>query len=146
MALEKHTGLEVLPDEWRLYVLENRLRTYVNWPFTDDCNCTPYNMASAGWLHCPSENGPDVAQCFFCFKELENWEPEDSPLEEHAKHSPACGFVQLKKKVEELTVQEFLKLDKERVKNRTNKQYALKTAVFNQMAEKVRQSIENLGS
>lgn len=37
-------------------------------------------MAAAGFVHCPSENGPDVAQCFFCFKELEGWEPDDDPL------------------------------------------------------------------
>lgn len=37
-------------------------------------------MAAAGFVHCPSENGPDVAQCFFCLKELEGWEPDDDPL------------------------------------------------------------------
>lgn len=37
-------------------------------------------MADAGFIHCPTENEPDLAQCFFCFKELEGWEPDDDPL------------------------------------------------------------------
>lgn len=35
---------------------------------------------------------------------------------EHKAHSPHCDFVALKKPVEELTVEEFLKLQKERQK------------------------------
>ncbi|PIO11001.1 hypothetical protein AB205_0219860, partial [Aquarana catesbeiana] len=73
-------------------------------------------MAEAGFIHCPSGNSPDVAQCFFCMKELEGWEPDDDPMEEHKKHSPHCLFLTLKKKAEELSLVEFLKLDKERVK------------------------------
>lgn len=37
-------------------------------------------MAAAGFIHCPTENEPDLAQCFFCFKELEGWEPDDDPM------------------------------------------------------------------
>ena len=35
---------------------------------------------------------------------------------EHKSHSPSCQFMALKKKVEELTVEEFFKLQKERHK------------------------------
>ena len=35
---------------------------------------------------------------------------------EHKSHSPSCHFILLKKAVEELTVEEFLKLQKERQK------------------------------
>uniref|UniRef100_A0A8C8E4W7 Survivin n=1 Tax=Otus sunia TaxID=257818 RepID=A0A8C8E4W7_9STRI len=91
--------------------------TFRNWPFTEGCACTPERMAAAGFVHCPSENGPDVAQCFFCFKELEGWEPDDDPLEEHKKHSAGCAFLSLQKDPTNLTLQEFLKLDKERMKN-----------------------------
>lgn len=38
--------------------------------------------------------------------------------EEHRKHSPGCAFLTVKKQVEELTVSEFLKLDKQRAKNK----------------------------
>lgn len=37
---------------------------------------------------------------------------------EHKKHSPGCAFLALKKACEELTLGEFLKLDKERAKNK----------------------------
>lgn len=102
-------------------------------------------MAAAGFVHCPSENSPDVVQCFFCLKELEGWEPDDDPLwvvgrgragegsgrrpeplrtvrrcffrEEHKKHSAGCAFAALQKDPSNLTVQEFLKLDKKRTKN-----------------------------
>ncbi|NXX18366.1 BIRC5 protein, partial [Podargus strigoides] len=106
-----------LPEEWRFYLVSARIATFRNWPFTESCACTPERMAAAGFVHCPSENGPDVAQCFFCFKELEGWEPDDDPLEEHKKHSAGCAFLSLQKDPASLTLQEFLKLDKKRVKN-----------------------------
>lgn len=45
-------------------------------------------MATAGFIHTPSENSPDTAICFFCLKELEGWEPEDDP-EWDKSQSPA---------------------------------------------------------
>lgn len=47
--------------------------------------CLPLQMASAGFVHCPSENEPDVACCFFCLIELEGWEPDDDPWWEKAR-------------------------------------------------------------
>lgn len=38
--------------------------------------------------------------------------------EEHKKHSSGCAFLSVKKQFEELTLSEFLKLDKERAKNK----------------------------
>ncbi|XP_076843389.1 baculoviral IAP repeat-containing protein 5.1-like isoform X2 [Brachyhypopomus gauderio] len=73
-------------------------------------------MAKAGFIHVPTDNSPDVAQCFFCYKELEGWEPQDDPVKEHKLHSSTCHFIQLKKNVEDLTVEEFLRLQKERQK------------------------------
>ncbi|NXU54291.1 BIRC5 protein, partial [Turnix velox] len=106
-----------LPEEWCLYFVPTRANTFRSWPFTEGCACTPEQMAAVGFLHCPSENSPDVAQCFFCLKELEGWEPDDDPLKEHKKHSVRCAFLSLQKVPTELTLQEFLKLDKERAKN-----------------------------
>ncbi|CAK6964059.1 hypothetical protein L3Q82_010672 [Scomber scombrus] len=105
----------------KMFFYENRLKTFEGWPFDADCACTPQNMAKAGFIHTPSENSPDIAMCFFCLKELEGWEPEDDPEKEHKSHSPSCHFITLKKKVEELTVEEFVKLQKERQKFITNK-------------------------
>lgn len=46
---------------------------------------------------------PSSLCCFVCRKE-------------HKSHSAACHFISLKKKVEDLTVEEFFKLQKERHK------------------------------
>ncbi|MCJ8739434.1 hypothetical protein PDJAM_G00047100 [Pangasius djambal] len=108
--------MEPMNEDLKMYFYENRIATYSGWPFDEDCACTSENMAKAGFIHTPSDNSPDVAQCFFCYKELEGWEPEDDPLKEHKSHSPACNFILLKKAVEELTVEEILKLQKERQK------------------------------
>ncbi|XP_061562322.1 baculoviral IAP repeat-containing protein 5a [Phycodurus eques] len=103
-------------EELKMLFYENRLKTYEGWPFDKDCICTPENMAKAGFIHTPSDNSPDIAMCFFCLKELEGWEPDDDPEKEHITHSPSCYFVALKKKEEDLTVEEFFKLMKERKK------------------------------
>merc|ERR1712035_7226 len=108
-------------DDVKMYFYENRLKTFEGWPFDEDCACTPENMAKAGFIHTPSENSSDIAMCFFCLKELEGWEPEDDPEKEHKSHSPSCNFMALRKKVEELSVEEFLKLQKERHKSIINK-------------------------
>ena len=39
--------------------------------------------------------------------------------EEHKKHSSGCAFLSVKKQFEELTLSEFLKLDKERTKSKS---------------------------
>ncbi|XP_076854667.1 baculoviral IAP repeat-containing protein 5a [Brachyhypopomus gauderio] len=103
-------------DHMKMYFYESRLLTFAGWPFEEDCVCTPENMAKAGFVHTPSDNSPDIAQCFFCLKELEGWEPEDDPEKEHKLHSPNCNFITLKKSVESLTVEEILRLQKERQK------------------------------
>ncbi|XP_049614718.1 baculoviral IAP repeat-containing protein 5a [Syngnathus scovelli] len=101
-------------DIFKMYIYENRLQTFEGWPFDKDCACTPENMAKAGFIHTPSDNSPDVAMCFFCLKELEGWEPDDDPEKEHKSHSPSCHFIALKKNVEDLTVEEILKLQLEK--------------------------------
>ncbi|XP_028843111.1 baculoviral IAP repeat-containing protein 5a [Denticeps clupeoides] len=108
-------------ENLKMYFQENRLQTYSGWPFDEDCSCTAENMAKAGFIHTPSDNSPDIAQCFFCYKELEGWEPDDDPVKEHKSHSPACHFILLQKSVKELTVEELLKLEKERQKFRIKK-------------------------
>uniref|UniRef100_A0A8C5W869 Survivin n=1 Tax=Leptobrachium leishanense TaxID=445787 RepID=A0A8C5W869_9ANUR len=84
-------GVPELSEEWKLYILEVRVQTLSNWPFTEDCICMPEIMA----------------QCFFCLKELEGWESEDDPMKEHCKHSPSCHFISLKKAAEELTLRDL---------------------------------------
>ncbi|NP_001012318.1 baculoviral IAP repeat-containing protein 5 isoform 1 [Gallus gallus] len=136
---------EMLPKEWLVYLVSTRAATFRNWPFTEGCACTPERMAAAGFVHCPSENSPDVVQCFFCLKELEGWEPDDDPLEEHKKHSAGCAFAALQKDPSNLTVQEFLKLDKKRTKNVIKKAISQKETDIEDVAKGVRHAIENMG-
>ncbi|MGH0179796.1 UNVERIFIED_CONTAM: hypothetical protein FKN15_002370 [Acipenser sinensis] len=98
-----------------MYRFEKRLQTFTDWPFTEGCQCTPEKMALAGFVHCPSENEPDVARCFFCLKELEGWEPDDDPWHEHSKRSLNCGFLSLKQDFEELSLVDFFTLEQERL-------------------------------
>ncbi|KAM6406461.1 baculoviral IAP repeat-containing protein 5-like [Pluvialis apricaria] len=145
MAAEAEVEVS-LPEEWRLYFLLTRVNTFRSWPFTEGCACTPEQMAAAGFLHCPSENGPDVAQCFFCLKELEGWEPDDDPLKEHKKHSAGCALLHLQKVPTNLTLQEFLKLDRERMKNAMKKEISQKVMEVEDVAKTMRREIEDLGS
>ncbi|XP_048839876.1 baculoviral IAP repeat-containing protein 5b isoform X1 [Brienomyrus brachyistius] len=98
-----------------MYSYEKRLQTFADWPFREDCLCTPEQMAKAGFVHCPSENEPDVVSCFFCLKELEGWEPQDDPWSEHVRRAPDCAFLGLNKDFGDLTVAEFFKLEQERL-------------------------------
>uniref|UniRef100_F7H3G6 Baculoviral IAP repeat-containing protein 5 n=1 Tax=Callithrix jacchus TaxID=9483 RepID=F7H3G6_CALJA len=75
-------GAPMLPPAWQPFLKDHRISTFKNWPFLEGCACTPERMAEAGFIHCPTENEPDLAQCFFCFKELEGWEPDDDPMRE----------------------------------------------------------------
>uniref|UniRef100_A0A672Y8U3 Baculoviral IAP repeat-containing protein 5.1-like n=1 Tax=Sphaeramia orbicularis TaxID=375764 RepID=A0A672Y8U3_9TELE len=100
----------------KMYCHEMRHQTFADWPFREDSNCTPEKMVKAGFVHSPSENAPDVACCFFCLIELEGWEPDDDPWSEHAKRSPTCGFLTMKKDFTELTVAEYYNLEKDRLK------------------------------
>ncbi|KAL1434310.1 hypothetical protein MTO96_011938 [Rhipicephalus appendiculatus] len=104
--------------EMNLY--ENRLASFENWSLTGVCRCTPERMAASGFYHCPTDNEPDLARCYVCFKELYGWEPNDDPAKEHSR-SVNCAFVRLGKKSEEMTVLDFVGLEKARAKNRVCK-------------------------
>ncbi|KAG7255129.1 hypothetical protein CRUP_033456 [Coryphaenoides rupestris] len=99
-----------------MYSRQSREHSFADWPFREDCMCTPEKMSSAGFVHCPSENKQDVACCFYCLIELENWEPDDDPRMEHIKRSPNCRFLTMDKDFTELTVAEFYHLEKDRLK------------------------------
>ena len=135
-----------LPPAWELYLKNHSVSTFKNWPFLEGCACISEQMAAAGFIHCPTESKPDLAQCFFCFKELEGWEPDDDPIEEHKKHSSGCAFLSVKKQFEELTLGEFLKLDKERIKNKIAKEANNKQKEFEETAKKVCFAIERLAA
>ncbi|XP_052266218.1 baculoviral IAP repeat-containing protein 5-like [Dreissena polymorpha] len=111
-------------DEYKMLFAEHRLKSFTkDWPFDADSTCNPQSLADAGFYHIPSNEAPDACRCFCCFKELDGWEPEDIPMKEHKKHSSSCAFLSLTKPVSKLTVQEYLKLEAERQKNKLSKYY-----------------------
>lgn len=61
-------------------------------------NCTPENFAKAGFYNCSTKESRDNVKCFVCMKQLDGWEKEDDPWEEHKKRGQNCLFVQLKTK------------------------------------------------
>ncbi|XP_028850450.1 baculoviral IAP repeat-containing protein 5b [Denticeps clupeoides] len=127
-----------------MYSYEKRLSSFLDWPFREDCQCTPEQMAKAGFVHCPSENEPDVACCFFCLKELEGWEPEDNPRVEHEKRSPNCAILRLTKDRDELTVAEYFKLENERIGLYVKKMVHLKIANFRDELENINKNLKKL--
>ncbi|XP_015199963.1 baculoviral IAP repeat-containing protein 5b [Lepisosteus oculatus] len=135
-----------LLDYGRMYRLERRLETFKDWPFLEDCKCTPERMALAGFVHCPSESEPDVACCFFCLKELEGWEPDDDPWYEHAKRSPHCGFLNMKKDFDTLLATEFFKLEQQRLCIYIRKIGGQKIAQFREEVEQTRRNLQTLFS
>lgn len=92
------------------YVYENRLSSFVEpqpvvkrrasntnskapktltWPHKF---LPPFELAKAGFYFDPHPTNPDNVTCFLCHKQMDGWEPEDNPVEEHLKHSPSCGW------------------------------------------------------
>ncbi|KAH6921193.1 hypothetical protein HPB50_027820 [Hyalomma asiaticum] len=102
-------------------LLENRIATFDCWPLRGSSVCSPRRMAEAGFYYCPTETDPDLARCYVCFKELVEWEPGDDPFQEHACYTD-CPFVALgMKKEKDITLREFIYLERERLMNRVNK-------------------------
>lgn len=56
---------------------------------------------------------PDLVRCYFCLRELDGWEVSDEPWDEH-KRKP-CPFIAKGKRARDLTLQDFLELEFERV-------------------------------
>ncbi|XP_020618423.1 baculoviral IAP repeat-containing protein 5-like [Orbicella faveolata] len=132
--------------DFNMNQFKNRLETFKDWPFTEETgsSCTARKMAEAGFFHSSNDRDPDIARCFVCFKELEGWEPEDNPLEEHRTHSPKCEFLSLNKKEEDWTVEDFLELETKRQINRMQKIIELKVKEYKELAQHAQSEMEKL--
>lgn len=42
---ELGSASKILSDFQDMYEYENRLKTFTNWPFTENCKCTPENVS-----------------------------------------------------------------------------------------------------
>lgn len=67
---------------------KERKNTFYDWP--EGAWQTPSVLAEAGFFYTGSV---DRCQCAFCRGLLRNWEPNDVPIQEHAKHFRECPFV-----------------------------------------------------
>lgn len=47
-----------LPEEWQLYLVSTRAATFLNWPFTEGCACTPERVSPAGGAGPGGAGGP----------------------------------------------------------------------------------------
>ncbi|XP_015113534.1 baculoviral IAP repeat-containing protein 5 [Diachasma alloeum] len=80
---------------------KGRLETFNNWPFSHNDPCNPKAMAAAGFFAVNGTEEPDLAECFFCGKQLDGWEATDDPWEEHKSHQVNCPYIKLNKPVEQ---------------------------------------------
>ncbi|XP_041978588.1 baculoviral IAP repeat-containing protein 5 [Aricia agestis] len=105
-----------------LFLVEERIKTFKNWPFSDKNKCNVQNIAEAGFYSVATgEDDADAAKCFLCGKELDGWEAHDDPWAEHKSHAAKCAFVQLGKKEDELLLSEFLSVLKQYMINETKR-------------------------
>ncbi|KAL1424602.1 hypothetical protein MTO96_020006 [Rhipicephalus appendiculatus] len=141
--LSRKAVLEAETDK-HMNLVENRLASFERWPFIGgDCLCTPENMSKAGFYHCPTDEEPDLARCYVCFMELSCWEQGDNPFNEHLR-STHCAFVRMDKKAGDLTVREFLDLEKARAKNRAHKFAELHMATLHDTMRKVNHEMDKV--
>nr|XP_037270556.1 uncharacterized protein LOC119162191 [Rhipicephalus microplus] len=125
--------------------IEKRLSTFEGWLFQgEECACNPQRMAEAGFYHARTENEPDLARCYVCYKEMIDWDSNDEPLKEHSR-SRDCAFVLLRKRWDELTLKDFLGLEAARAKNRAWKLAKLYSDNLDDAMRKVHLEMENVG-
>ncbi|XP_015908731.1 baculoviral IAP repeat-containing protein 5 [Parasteatoda tepidariorum] len=120
-----------------MYTEAMRLNSFQNWPFDDNSVCSASKMAEAGFFHCPTENEPDLVQCYVCFKELDGWEATDEPWSEHFSHSKICLFAKLRKPQNQLTVAEVYSIEAARKSNKTKRYIAQRIKEFRTLCEEV---------
>ena len=83
-----------------------------------------------------------LCRCFVCFKELDGWEPDDDPMKEHKAHSAKCAFLKLK--TNNLTVKQFLELEKTRQINKVKLQAKQDLDEFKLKAGEARAEMQNI--
>lgn len=108
----KATDIMLLLENYRLQTFEGKWKTLRGFTY-----CTPAHFAAAGFFYAGSKEMPDNVKCFFCRRELNEWEKDDDPWEEHKKRGQNCLFVQLKLKEKDMIFKDILTLFLEMRKN-----------------------------
>ena len=99
-------------------------------------------MADAGWYMI----GYLEVKCYYCRRELDGWEAEDDPWEEHLRRSgDPCPFIVKGKTAHEMTLKDSLELEADRrcyiLKKSSEEGYTK----YKEEAEKVKEIIESMG-
>ncbi|KAL8583292.1 hypothetical protein ACOMHN_043069 [Nucella lapillus] len=128
-------------SDYFMHFKDHRLKSFKNWPF-EDGDCCADKLAEAGFYHIPTDQSPDATRCFACYKELDGWEPNDDPWSEHKKHSPACPFLKMGVPVEQLTIQQLVKLEIKRQVCLMKKLYDAKAKELEEQSHLVRAEME----
>ena len=93
-----------------------------------------------------SSTEPDLVKCYYCQREIDGWEPEDDPWEEHLRRSgDPCPFITKGKKARELTVKDGLELEAERLCYMLKKKTEESNTRFRGDAENVKQLLAEMG-
>ncbi|KAG0716693.1 Baculoviral IAP repeat-containing protein 5.2-A [Chionoecetes opilio] len=123
-------------DTFDMMFTENRLKTFKKWPYGAGTKLNKQAMAAAGFYFTGNKKYPDLVRCFVCLKELDGWEEEDDPWEEHKNHASYCQFVMLNKKESEITFQEMQELEMHQTANYAKKVLSKKIEEFKKQSEK----------
>ncbi|XP_063889996.1 baculoviral IAP repeat-containing protein 5-like [Scylla paramamosain] len=131
-------------DTVDMLLKEKRLKTFKKWPYGEDSKLNKEAMAAAGFYFIGSKSNPDLVRCFLCFKELDGWEEEDDPWEEHKNHASYCQFVILNKDESKITFQEMHELEMHQTANFAKKVLTKKIEEFKKQSQKSRKVLENM--
>lgn len=90
-------------------------------------------MAEAGFFSVQADS--DLVKCFACGIEIQNWsKSSDDPWSIHEKQNPDCLYLKIKGSYSnELTVKEFLEIEKYRCLNLNQKHFEKKTKVIKEV-------------
>ncbi|XP_071443503.1 baculoviral IAP repeat-containing protein 5 [Hetaerina americana] len=136
--------MEKIFYEGDFHPMEERLKTFKDWPFTENCACTPEKLAEAGFIYCGSSKEPDLVRCYVCFKELDGWEPEDDPWQEHVSHSNKCPFIK-NNNPKEMTFKDFISLEKTRMLNSATRYFQESNSLWNQKVSAIEELLGSQG-
>lgn len=76
----------------RFSLVYDRISTFAQWPMS--LKVRPRPLADAGFFY---TGRSDRTTCFCCGVGVWQWLDDDDPWQEHARHSPACEYLLLKK-------------------------------------------------
>ncbi|KAJ8315171.1 hypothetical protein KUTeg_007321 [Tegillarca granosa] len=104
-ALPTNDGLSIAgvpPRHPDFATIQQRIWTFRPWPYGHIQD--PVYLVDAGFYYivdfCFILGKEDIVRCYFCDIGLAEWDAEDDPWAEHARHSPECEYLKREKGLE----------------------------------------------